>query len=77
MKNYFHIVSDKNKISLKIRSLIEKKIVRSNIKKSQAKVVQDQLTGPELVVLRFLKIQVKAIQIFFSELWDYLKLQAV
>ena len=39
MKNYFHIVSDKNKISLKIRSLIEKKIVRSNIKKSQAIIV--------------------------------------
>ena len=39
MKNYFHIVSDKNKISLKIRSLIQKKIVRSNIKKSQAIIV--------------------------------------
>ena len=39
MKNNFYLISDTNKKSLKIKSLIEKKIIHTSIKKSKAVIV--------------------------------------
>ena len=39
MKDNFYLISDTNKKSLKIKSLIEKKIIHTSIKKSKAVIV--------------------------------------